>query len=101
MQIRTIPAVTCCFAMLAAGAVAYAASLSSADRQFMVMAAKTDMMEAHEGQMAENQANQSNVKDFAKTLVRDPPNPTNTSPNWPPKPESPFLRESTLPKTGA
>jgi putative membrane protein len=51
--------------------VAYAASLSGADRQFMVMAAKTDMVEAHEGQMAENQTNQSNVKEFAKTLVQD------------------------------
>ena len=71
MQIRINPAAACCFAMLAAGVVAYAASLSSADRQFMVMAAKTDMLEAHEGQMAENQANQSDVKDLGRTLVQD------------------------------
>lgn len=71
MQIRSIPSVVCCLALLGAGAIAYAASLSSADRQFMIMAAKTDMTEAHEGQMAENDANRANVKEFAKTLVQD------------------------------
>jgi putative membrane protein len=37
----------------------------------MIIAAKTDMTDAHEGQMAANQASRADVKDFAKTLVRD------------------------------
>jgi len=45
--------------------------MSSADKQFMVMAARTDMIEAHEGQIAEQQASKEDVKDFAKTLVQD------------------------------
>jgi putative membrane protein len=71
MQNRSMPSAACCLALLAAGAAANAASLSNADRQFMIMAAKTDMTEAHEGQMAEEQGNHANVKDFAKTLVQD------------------------------
>jgi len=71
MQNRSVPSAVCCFALLATGSVAYAASLSPTDRQFMTMAAKTDMIEAHEGQMAENAAGQAKVKDFAKTLVQD------------------------------
>jgi hypothetical protein len=35
------------------------------------MAARTDMTEAHEGQMAENQASSAGVKDLGKTLVQD------------------------------
>jgi len=37
----------------------------------MISAAKADMTEAHEGQMAENQARRTDVRDFAKTLVKD------------------------------
>ena len=35
------------------------------------MAAKTDMTEANEGQIAESQAGRADVKDLAKTLVQD------------------------------
>ena len=49
----------------------YAASPGNADKQFLVMAAKTDMTEAHEGQMAENQANRADVKSFGQTLTQD------------------------------
>ena len=59
----------CCLAFFAA--TGYAATLSNADKQFMITAAKTDMTEAHEGQMAENQASRADVKDFAKALVQD------------------------------
>ena len=37
----------------------------------MITAAKTDMIEAHEGQMAETQASQTHVKEFGKTLAKD------------------------------
>ncbi len=67
MQITRIPYLT----LLAAVGIASAASLSPTDKQFMVSAAKTDMTEAHEGQMAENQGRSDDVKNFAKTLVQD------------------------------
>jgi len=49
----------------------YAASLNSADRQFLIMAAKADMTEAHEGQMAETRAGRADVKELGKTLSQD------------------------------
>ena len=49
----------------------FGASLSKADKQFLNMAARTDMVEAHEGQMADTRASRAEVKDFAKTLVQD------------------------------
>jgi putative membrane protein len=58
-------------AVLAAARIACAAPLNNADKQFMITAARTDMIEAHEGQMAESQAKRADVKDFAKTLVQD------------------------------
>ncbi len=66
MQITSILYLT----LLAAVGIASAASLSPTDKQFMVSAAKTDMTEAHEGQMAENQGRSDDVKNLAKTLVR-------------------------------
>lgn len=71
MQTRSIPSAACCLALLGAAGAAYAASWSNADKQFMIIAAKTDMTEAHEGQLAGNQARRADVKDFAKTLVQD------------------------------
>jgi putative membrane protein len=65
----------CVLAVLAGAGIAYGASVGSsvdaADKQFLTSAAKADMVEAHEGQMAENQAARADVKDFAKTLVQD------------------------------
>jgi putative membrane protein len=49
----------------------HAAALSNADKQFMAMAAKANMTEAHQGQMAEKQASRADVKDLAKTIVQD------------------------------
>jgi len=57
--------------LVAAAGIAYATSLSGADRQFLTAAAKADMTEANEGQMAENQAARADVKDFGKTMVQD------------------------------
>ena len=61
----------CCLALLTAGGVAYAASISRADREFLDSAATIDMTEAHEGQMAQNGASRPEVKQFAQTLVQD------------------------------
>ena len=58
-----------CLAIFAA--TGYAATLSNADKQFIITAAKTDMTEAHAGQMAENQASRPEVKEFARDLVQD------------------------------
>lgn len=71
MHISTTLSSTCCLALFAAAGIAHAASLSPADKQFMTTAAEANMTEAHEGQMAENQASRSDVKDFGKTLAQD------------------------------
>jgi len=57
--------------LLTAVGIASAASLSPTDKQFMISAARTDMTQAHEGQMAQNQGRSDDVKNFAKTLVQD------------------------------
>jgi putative membrane protein len=41
------------------------------DQDFINMAAQTDMMEAHLGQMAADQASSQNVKTYAQMLVTD------------------------------
>jgi putative membrane protein len=70
MQGRTILAGASCFALLIPLGMA-AASLSKADKQFMMEAARADMIAAHEGQMAADHATQDGVKTLAKTLVQD------------------------------
>jgi len=69
MKIQILLPGACLLALFPA--TGHAQTLSNADKQFMIMAAKTDMTEAHIGQMAENQANRPEVKDFAKALVQD------------------------------
>jgi putative membrane protein len=69
MQIRIMLTGACCLALFAT--TGYAATLNNADKEFLITAARTDMTEAHEGQMAENQAGRPEVKDFAKALVQD------------------------------
>ena len=58
-------------ALIAVGGIVYAGPLNSVDRNFMMTAARIDMTEAHKGQMAENQAVRTDVKDFARTSVQD------------------------------
>jgi len=41
------------------------------DRSFMELAAKFAMLQAHEGEMAINQAKSEQVRDYAKTIVQD------------------------------
>jgi putative membrane protein len=57
--------------VLALGGIASAASLSNTDKQFLVSVAQTDTTEAHQGQMAQNQASRADVKDLGKTLAMD------------------------------
>lgn len=71
MQIRSLLTGGCCFALFGAVGIIWAGSLSNADKRFMILAAHTDMTEAHEGHMAENRASQTNVKELGKTLVQD------------------------------
>ena len=59
-----------CIASLAGGA-ALAADLSKADKDFMIAAAKANMTEAHEGQMAESQGGADSVKTLGRTLEQD------------------------------
>jgi len=71
-------ATACCLALIAIPAVsqkkhAHATKPATpmTDQQFIDMAAQTDMLEAHLGQMAANQAASQDVKDYAQMLVTD------------------------------
>jgi putative membrane protein len=59
------------FTLSVVPAVAQPSALSNADKQFLVLAAKANMTEAHLGQMAESAAPDANLKSFAETLVQD------------------------------
>jgi putative membrane protein len=69
MQIRTLLRGAGCLVLFAVPA--YTASLNKADQQFLIVAAKTDMTEAHKGEMAGSLADRQAVKDFARALVQD------------------------------
>lgn len=71
MRISPYASIFGCLALFAAAGIGSAASLNSIDRNFLIVVARTDMTVAHEGQMAENQALRAELKDFAKTLVRE------------------------------
>ena len=49
----------------------FAQTPSAADKQFMINAAKADMTEAHEGQLAQNQGVSDQVKSLGRTLDQD------------------------------
>jgi putative membrane protein len=66
----------CCLALCCAPAWAqhhHGARPAAAmpDQRFIDIAAQTDMLEAHLGQMAANQASRQQVKDYAQMLVSD------------------------------
>lgn len=69
MHIKDILAVACFGALLTVPALA-ANTLTKADQAFLNMAARTDMTEAHLGQMAAQQAAAGDVKDFAQLLTQ-------------------------------
>jgi putative membrane protein len=71
MQNHRLLTEACCFTLIAAGGIVYAASLPHSDMDFLNTAARIDMFEAHEGEMAQNQATRGDVKDLANALVQD------------------------------
>jgi putative membrane protein len=72
---KTILATVCCLALCCLSATAQkkhaAKGASMTDQQFVDMAAQTDMLEAHLGQMAADHAAAQDVKDYAQMLVTD------------------------------
>jgi putative membrane protein len=71
---KTIPAIVCCLALTCLTASAqsdHAKGKPMTDQQFLDMAAQTDMLEAHLGQMAADHAASQGVKDYAQMLVTD------------------------------
>lgn len=72
---KRILSIVCCLALgclAALGQKEHAAKgAPMTDQKFVDMAAQTDMLEAHLGQMAANQAASQEVKDYAQMLVTD------------------------------
>jgi len=68
---RNILSGACCLALCCLPAIAQTGTTSAADQHFIDMAAQTDMLEAHLGQMAQEQAAAQGVKDFAQMLTTD------------------------------
>lgn len=60
-----------CFALGSVLAFGQAAGPGNSDQQFVDFAAQTDMLEAHLGQMAVDQAAGANFKEFAQMLTTD------------------------------
>jgi putative membrane protein len=59
----------CCLPALAQGHASMGKTMS--DQEFINMAAQTDMMEAHLGQMAADQTSSQDVKTYAQMLIAD------------------------------
>lgn len=70
---KTLSALSClALCCLAASAqTKHASNGAMTDQDFINMAAQTDMMEAHLGQMAADQASSQDVKTYAQMLVAD------------------------------
>ena len=72
---KTVVSITCCLALCCLTATAQkkhaAQGAPMTDQKFLDMAAETDMLEAHLGQMAADQAASPEVKDYASMLVTD------------------------------
>lgn len=69
-KIRSIGMTFCCSVLCAIPAFSQGTA-SSSDQQFVNMAAQTDMLEAHLGQMAADRASAQGVKDYAQMLATD------------------------------
>jgi putative membrane protein len=61
----------CCSVVLAVPALAQSTKLTSRDREFLKMAAVSNMTEAHLGEMAQDKAAQSGIKSYGQMLVKD------------------------------
>lgn len=72
MYLKNTLAGLCGAALFCATAFAQAAAgPSTSDKDFMKMAAEADMVEAHFGQMAQDQASRQDIKDYGQMLVTD------------------------------
>jgi len=60
-----------CGVLLSVIGLTQTAPVSKTDQEFIDMVAQTDMLEAHLGQMAQDQASSQKVKDYAQMLVSD------------------------------
>src|SRR4051794_15816857 len=58
-------------ALYCAPGLAQSTASGDSDQKFLDFAAQTDMVEAHLGQLAANQADAQAVKDYAQMLVTD------------------------------
>lgn len=70
MYLKSIVTGVCCCALAYLPLLAQTAPATS-DKDFMNMAAQTDMLEAHLGQMAQDQGLRQDVKDYGQMLVTD------------------------------
>jgi putative membrane protein len=69
---KNILSAVCCVALCCVPAFTQKGTgTAMTDQQFMDFAAQTDMMEAHLGQAAANQASRQDVKNYAQMLVTD------------------------------
>jgi putative membrane protein len=71
MKFRITVLAAAVFGPAATTILAQPSTLSNADKQFLVLAAKASMTEAHLGQMAESAAPDASLKSFGQTLVQD------------------------------
>jgi putative membrane protein len=74
LEMRYVASTVCCLALccLTAGAQKeHAKGAPMSDQKFIDMAAQTDMLEAHLGQLAADQAGSQGVKDYGSMLVTD------------------------------
>ncbi len=71
MGMKKLVLSACGIALFCVPAMPRTKDLKSVDRTFLKLAADANMTEAHVGQMAEEQASESSVKDFGKKLTQD------------------------------
>jgi putative membrane protein len=64
-------AAICCLALCPLSALAQKTKAPMSDQDFLNTAAQTDMIEAHLGKLAQDQASAQPVKDYAQMLVTD------------------------------
>ncbi len=70
MYLKSLTAIGAC-AVLGVAAFGQSADLSKTDKAFLTMAADTNMIQAHLGQMAQNDASSADVKDYGQKLAQN------------------------------
>ena len=71
MHRKSILTGVCGFALCCVPVLAQTTAPSASDKEFMKMVAEADMVEAHFGQMAQDQASRQDIKDYGQMLVTD------------------------------